>query len=255
MKKLQVIKIGGNVVDNPELLDAFLSDYAQLDTATVLVHGGGKIATKIGLSLGIEPNMIDGRRVTDKETIDLVTMVYAGLVNKNIVAQLQAKGVNAIGLTGADANAILSHKRPVTTIDYGFVGDIDEINSSLLAQLLNTGYAPVMVPITHDGKGQLLNTNADTIASKVAVGLASHFEVELVYCFQLPGVMKSIEDENSLIPEMNQSAYEELKRQGIIAEGMIPKMDNCFDAIADGVKSVRICHAQHINSEVGTKLF
>lgn len=252
MEKIAVIKIGGNVVDNTTLLDSFLQSLSKIEYSFILVHGGGKIATQIGRKMGIEPNIVDGRRITDRDTIDLVTMVYAGLVNKKIVAKLQMLGKNAIGLTGADANVIRSHKRPVKEIDYGFVGDIDNVNSDLLDQLISTNYLPVMVPITHDGKGQLLNTNADTIASEVAISLSSIYNTELIYCFELPGVMKDMNDNDSVINQVNFLSYEELKKEGIISAGMIPKIDNCFSSINRGVHSVRICHADNLLGKTGT---
>lgn len=251
---LNVIKIGGNIVDNPLVLDQFIEVFSKLEGAKILVHGGGKIATKISASLGIEAKMVEGRRVTDVETLDVVTMVYAGLVNKNIVAKIQSKKVNAIGLSGADANVISSHKRTGSKIDYGFVGDIDDVNVKFLSQLLNDKYIPIMAPITHDGRGQLLNTNADTIASELAVALSSIYKVQLTYCFELPGVMEDIKDASSIIPEINTPTYEDLRKRDIIADGMIPKMDNCFNAIKKGVNSVRICHALNLNSSTGTIL-
>ncbi len=252
---MKIIKIGGNVVDNNELLDKFLSNYAKIKGPKILVHGGGKIATKISAALGIETKMIEGRRVTDAETVKVVTMVYAGLVNKTVVSKLQALNVNAIGLSGADGNAIKSHKRPLKNgIDYGFVGDVDTVNNELLTTLIEQGYAPVMSPITHDKKGVLLNTNADTIASTIAVALSEHFEVELCYCFELAGVMGDIKDASTLINSINSASFKELKSNGTISEGMIPKMENCFDAIQNGVSEVRICHADNIHGTVGTTL-
>ncbi len=243
MNLLRIVKIGGNIVDNPEALDTFLNDFVQLAGNNVLVHGGGKVATKVSKALQIETQMVEGRRVTDKETLDVVTMVYAGLVNKNIVAQLQARDCNALGLTGADANVIRSHKRDAGAVDYGFVADVDEVNSDYINKVLQQQIVPVMVPITHDKKGQLLNTNADTIASEVAIAMSALYQVELVYCFELPGLMRDIQDSNSVISTIRTPEYEELKNEGIIVDGMIPKMDNCFNAISKGVQQVRICHA------------
>ena len=251
---LNVIKIGGNIVDNPEVLDQFIDVFSKLEGANILVHGGGKIATKISASLGIEAQMIEGRRVTDPETLKVVTMVYAGLVNKNIVSKVQAKNVNAIGLSGADGNAIRSHKRVGSSVDYGLVGDVDEVNVDFLTKVIEDGLTPIMAPITHDGNGQLLNTNADTIASELAVALSSKYEVQLTYCFELPGVMRDINDENSIVSEISSETYSELKRDGVIVDGMIPKMDNSFNAINKGVDSVRICHALNLNSKIGTVL-
>lgn len=254
MRSLKVVKVGGNVVDNEDVLIPFLQAYAQLEGPKILVHGGGKIATKISAALGIETQMIEGRRVTNQETIKVVTMVYAGLINKKIVAKLQSNGVNAIGLSGADANVIKSHKRVVKSVDYGFVGDVDEVNALFLTSLIEDEVYPVMAPITHNKEGQLLNTNADTIASTIAVAMAPFYKTELMYCFELPGVLKDINNADSLITKLNPQEYETLKTTGIIADGMIPKLDNCFDAIASGVDTVRICHADNLNNLVGTNL-
>lgn len=262
MQQLSVVKIGGNIVDNPEALDTFLKDYAQIPGLKVLVHGGGKVATKISAALGIETQMIEGRRVTDQETVNVVTMVYAGLVNKTLVSKLQAENCNAIGFSGADGNAIKAHKRIVKpgAVDYGFVGDVEEVNIKLLSTIINEGYFPVMAPITHDGNGQLLNTNADTVASSVAVALSQIYQVSLVYCFELDGVMEDIKKPETLITSINTARYGELKTNGVIVDGMIPKMDNCFNAITKGVDSVYICHANNLlgllkgSSTKGTKL-
>lgn len=262
MLHLTVVKIGGNIVDNPEALDKFLSDFANLKGPKVLVHGGGKVATKVSEALGIETQMVDGRRVTDQETVKVVTMVYAGLVNKTIVAKLQALGCDALGLSGADGDVVRAHIRKVEegAVNYGLVGDIIGINDELLINIVNSEIVPVMAPITHNGSGQLLNTNADTIASAVAVALAEHIPVQLIYCFELPGVLKDINDKDSLIPFINSRMYGELKNEGVIADGMIPKMDNCFEAIEEGVSSVYICHADNLlgllegKSKVGTQL-
>ncbi len=246
---INVIKIGGNIVDNPEALDQFLSDFSKLPGQNILIHGGGKVATKISAALGIETKMVEGRRVTDKDTLEVVTMVYAGLVNKTIVSKLQALNTNAIGLSGADANIIKSHKRTNSSVDYGFVGDIDHVDADKIHSLLHSDLTPVIAPITHDKKGQLLNTNADSVASQVARSL----KARLVYCFELPGVMKDINDENSLIARINQEYYTELKTGGIIADGMIPKLDNCFEALNAGVSKVCICQANQIlNLDSGT---
>ena len=251
---IEVIKIGGNIVDNEPLLGEFLDGFALENKPRVLVHGGGKIATKISKALNIETQMVEGRRVTDAETLKVVTMVYAGLINKTVVAQLQARGVNAIGLCGADANVIKSHKRDSGSVDYGFVADVDEVNGVFLNQLIQDGYTPVLSPITHDKKGLLLNTNADTIASVTAVGLSKIKETSLTYCFELPGVMRDVKDAGSIIPEMDMGNYQTLKTEGVIVEGMIPKMDNCFDAIKNGVAKVRICHALNLKNKIGTVL-
>ncbi|MGI4750350.1 MAG: acetylglutamate kinase [Janthinobacterium lividum] len=247
--KLYVIKIGGNVIDNSANLHQFLKDFAALDALKVLVHGGGKVATQISSSLGIEAKMVDGRRITDIETLRVVTMVYAGLINKNMVAQLQRYHSNAIGLTGADGNFIKAKKRPVKTIDYGFVGDLDKhsIQAESISKLLDAGFTPVFCALTHDGAGQLLNTNADTIAAALAVALAKIYETTLIYCFEKKGVLQDIDDEDSLISEIDPERYEKLKMEKIVSEGMLPKLDNAFDAIKSGVKEVIIGHADELH--------
>ncbi len=241
-KELHIIKIGGNVIDNSENLHLFLKEFTAIDGYKILVHGGGKVATQLSETLGIQAKLVDGRRITDIETLRVVTMVYGGLINKNIVAQLQRFGTNAIGLTGADGNFIRTRKRPVKTIDYGFVGDIDEqsIDPENIGKLLDCGFTPVFCAITHDGQGQLLNTNADTIASALAVALSKRYETTLVYCFEKKGVLKDIHDEHSLISEIDPARYEELKKEQIIHSGMLPKLDNAFTAINCGVKAVII---------------
>jgi len=248
MKRLSVIKIGGNVIDNSEKLHQFLLDFKALPGDKILIHGGGKIATELGVSLGVEAKMVDGRRITDIETLRIVTMVYAGLINKNMVAQLQAKGCNAIGLTGADGNIIKAVKRPVKEIDYGFVGDLDEasVSSATLDSLLRAGLTPVLCAITHDGDSQLLNTNADTIASAVAVAMSSLYETVLVYCFEKRGVMRDVEDDHSLVPEIRMAEFEGLKQEGIVSGGMIPKLHNAFEAIKSGVSAVYIGKADEL---------
>jgi len=258
---LYIIKIGGNVIDNSENLHNFLKDFTALKGNKVLVHGGGKVATQLSETLGIEPKMVEGRRITDLETLRVVTMVYGGLINKNIVAQLQRYGTNAIGLTGADGNFIRTKKRPVKTIDYGFVGDIDEtsIDNANIKRLMDSGFTPVFCAITHDGDGQLLNTNADTIASALAVSLAKLYDTTLIYCFEKRGVLKDINDEDSLITDIDPAYYEELKEQQTIHSGMLPKLDNAFTAITCGVKAVVIGHAKDLgllnkNKNFGTRL-
>jgi acetylglutamate kinase len=241
-KELYIIKIGGNVIDNSENLHHFLKDFTSLDGYKILVHGGGKVATQLSETLGIEPKMVDGRRITDIETLRVVTMVYGGLINKNVVAQLQRFGNNAIGLTGADGNFIRTKKRPVKTIDYGFVGDIDDksIDPEAIGRLLDAGFTPIFCAITHDGDGQLLNTNADTIASALAVALSKLYETTLIYCFEKKGVLHDINDEESVIREIGPEKYQKLKEQQIIHSGMLPKLDNAFTAINCGVKAVII---------------
>lgn len=260
MKQLTIIKIGGNVIDNSENLHLFLEDFNALPGDKILVHGGGKIATELGESLGIEAKMIDGRRVTDIETLRVVTMVYAGLINKNMVAALQAKNCNAIGLTGADGNIIKAIKRPIKDIDYGFVGDLDEnsVNSSILDSLLKADLIPVLSAITHDGDGQLLNTNADTIASAVAVAMSSLYETRLVYCFEKKGVLRDVNDDNTLVKQIKANEFESLKADGTVVGGMIPKLHNAFKAIKKGVSAVYIGKADELKAlEIdcfGTKL-
>lgn len=261
MKRLYVIKIGGNVIDNSENLYNFLNDFASLDGYKILIHGGGKIATDLSHTLGIEPKMVEGRRITDIETLRVVTMVYAGLINKNIVAQLQRVECNAIGLTGADANLIRATRRPVKDIDYGFVGDLssDSVDSQKLSALLQTGVIPVFSAITHDGEGQLLNTNADTIASSIAVAMASLYEVSLVYCFEKKGVLQDVNSDDSVIREISSSEFDRLKSDSIIAGGMLPKLENAFRAINNGVTEVYIGKSDELallkEQLFGTRLF
>lgn len=252
--ELYIIKIGGNVIDNEEALSRFLNDLSQLQKPFILIHGGGKVATEISKGLGIEAQMVDGRRITDAETLKIVTMVYAGLINKKIVSKLQALGKNAIGLTGADGNIIFAKKRPVKNgIDYGFVGDVEKVDGTVIKNLLDAGLQPVLAPLSHDGQGNMLNTNADTIASTVSVAMSKLYETNLVYCFELKGVLENINKPDSVITDINTDRYKELKDTGIIAKGMIPKMDNSFDAIDAGVNSVIICHADDIKEIVNNK--
>lgn len=248
-KALWVIKIGGNVIDSSQHLALFLRHFAELEGAKILIHGGGKIATQMANSMGIATKMVNGRRVTDGDMLNVVTMVYGGLVNKNIVAQLQGIGVNAIGMTGADANSITAVKRPIKKVDFGFVGDLtpSSINVPILGKLIEAGLVPVFSALTHNGHGQLFNTNADTIASALAVGLSSVYETKLIYCFEKNGVMMDINDDHSVIKEINPASFEVLKAQGIIADGMLPKLQNAFDAINEGVKAVYIGNAQKLN--------
>jgi acetylglutamate kinase len=260
MKKLSVIKIGGNVIDNSEKLHQFLLDFRDLPGDKILIHGGGKIATELGVSLGVEAKMVEGRRITDIETLRIVTMVYAGLINKNMVAQLQAKGCNAIGLTGADGNIIKAVKRPVKDIDYGYVGDLDaaSVAAGTLDSLLSAGLVPVLCAITHDGDSQLLNTNADTIASAVAVAMSALYDTSLIYCFEKRGVMRDIDDDNSLVTEIPMNQFEGLKQEGVVSGGMIPKLHNAFEAIKSGVTAVYIGKADELpqinGNNFGTRL-
>jgi acetylglutamate kinase len=242
MTKLSIIKIGGNIIDNPTELKQFLTDFSKIEGYKVLVHGGGKSATKMAQSIGLVPQMIDGRRITDAPMLDVVVMIYAGEINKNVVAQLQAHNTNAIGFSGADGNLILSTKRNHPTIDYGFVGDVQKVNTPLLETLLNSAITPVFCAITHDGKGQLLNTNADTIASELAIALSEVFEVTLTYCFEKPGVLYDADDDNSVIKQINHELYAKLKAEKAIHSGMIPKLDNCFNSLSKGVQKIKIGH-------------
>lgn len=256
MKPLHLVKIGGTLIDDEETLTAFLNDFSRLEGYRILVHGGGSKASKLSQRLGIKVAMNEGRRITDADSLEVVTMVYAGLINKTLVARLQALDCNAVGLTGADLNVIPARKRVHTTIDYGFVGDIEssQINSYLIRRLMDENVVPVFSAITHDTKGQLLNTNADTIASTLAVALASKYEVTLTICLDKPGVLRDVDDPGSRIPVLDQRQYGELKQSGIIHEGMIPKLDNGFNALRDGVKHVSIKHSKNLLNETGTRL-
>ncbi|APQ19268.1 acetylglutamate kinase [Maribacter hydrothermalis] len=237
-EKLSIVKIGGNVIEDEKALAIFLTAFSKLEGLKILVHGGGKLATQLATKLGVESKMIDGRRITDAETVDIITMVYGGLANKKIVAQLQAKKINAIGLSGADGNSIQAHKRPVKEIDYGFVGDIDGVNSELLSNLLSINLTPIFCAISHDGDGQLLNTNADTIASEIAIGMASLYKTTLYYCFEKKGVLLDITDDNSVVKNINTTKYNELLSEGVIADGMLPKLHNSFHALNNTVEKV-----------------
>ena len=242
---IQVIKIGGGVLENEAQRNQFLQQFAAIEGPKVLVHGGGRLATTMAERLGVETHMIDGRRVTDKETLDIVTMVYGGLVNKQVVAQLQTMGVNAIGLTGVDGGWMKSVKRPIKNgIDYGYVGDVTDVNGFYLRMLIGMGLTPVIAPITYSAEGLLLNTNADTVASMTAISLEP--EVQLTFCFEKAGVLSNPDDESSLIPRITRESYTQLKANGIISGGMIPKIDNAFAAIEHGVQSVRITHASNL---------
>lgn len=246
--KINVVKIGGGVIEKPEQLSAFLQSFAQLEGPKILVHGGGRLATEFAKKMGVETKMVEGRRITDADMLEIVTMVYGGLANKKIVAQLQAVGVDAVGLSGADGNLIKSHKRTGTAIDFGFVGDIDEVNDEFITTLINAHKVPVIAPLTHDKKGQLLNTNADTIAASVAKALAKSHEVRLILGFELIGVLSNPKDTSSVIHRIDTDTFQKLKEDKIITDGMIPKMTNAFDAISAGVKEVKICHALRVGN-------
>ena len=251
-EKLTVIKVGGKIVEEEATLNQLLADFSAIEGYKVLVHGGGRSATKLAAQLGIESKMVNGRRITDAETLKVVTMVYGGLVNKNIVAGLQAKGVNAMGFTGADMNVIRSVKRPVKEVDYGFVGDVEKVNAELLGSLIRQGVVPVMAPLTHDGQGSMLNTNADTIAGETAKALAELFDVTLVFCFEKKGVLSDENDDDSVIPIITPELFQEYVEKGVIQGGMIPKLENSFSAIDAGVSQVVITLASAIHQEGGT---
>jgi acetylglutamate kinase len=261
MQQLTIVKIGGNVIDDENSLSAFLVEFNLLKGYKILVHGGGKLANQLQHKLNVPVNMLDGRRITDAETLKVVTMVYAGYINKNVVAKLQGLNCNAIGLSGADANCIQASKRKVETIDYGFVGDVEKINTSFIISCLENKIVPVFSPITHDGTGQLLNTNADTIASELAIALSAEYNVQLVYCFEKNGVLQNVDDESSVIKTISNSDYINLKENFVINKGMIPKMDNAFLALKKGVGSVQIGKAEKllllVNKENydGTRLY
>jgi len=248
-EKLSIVKIGGTIIEDDLSLKAFLKLFANLKGKKILVHGGGKRATSIASKLGIESKMVNGRRITDAETLEVITMVYGGLVNKNIVAQLQALQVDAIGLTGADINSIASEKRPIKEVDFGFVGDVKKVAHKSIDKLIQADFTPVFCAITHDGKGQLLNTNADTITSQVAVGMSELYETSIYYCFELNGVLKDINDKNSVVKYLNTSLYKELLSDGIIVDGMLPKLENCFDALNHGVKTINMGNTSMLTQE------
>jgi len=240
MKTLKIVKIGGNIIDDDAVLDGFLKDFSKIEAPKILVHGGGKLATKLAHQMGVKVKMTDGRRITDGTTLDIITMVYAGKINKTIIAKLQAQKCNAVGFSGADGNTIVSVKRPVNDIDFGFVGDVKKVNTQTANLLLNGDVTPVFCAISHDANGQLLNTNADTIASELAIGFAELYQTELYYCFEKSGVLKDINAEDSVIENINNTNYQSLKEEGVIADGMLPKLDNCFHAISNKVKKVCI---------------
>ena len=259
MTKLYIIKIGGNVIDDEVVLGSFLKSFAAVNGHKILVHGGGKIATSIAEKLNIDQQLIDGRRITDAATLKVITMVYAGLINKSIVASLQANSCNALGLTGADGNLIQSHKRVHPSVDYGFVGDVDVVNGRFLEMLLREHLVPVVAPLTHDHQGQLLNTNADTIAQEISKTMSKMFDITLIYCFEKNGVLKSIDNENSVIRQMDHKDYQTLRSTGAIYAGMIPKLDNAFTALDNGIKKVIIGNSaflhQLISEDAGTVIF
>lgn len=253
--KLTIIKVGGKIVEEKESLDSLLRDFAAIDGFKLLVHGGGRSATKVATQLGIDTLMIDGRRVTDDAMLDVVTMVYGGLVNKKVVARLQSLGIDALGMTGADMDIIHSHKRPVKSVDYGWVGDVDRVNGEALSALLRSGVVPVIAPLTHDGEGHLLNTNADTMAGETAKGLAPFFDVSLVYCFEKPGVLRDENDDESVIAEIDPALFASLKEEGIVTGGMLPKLENAFNALDAGVSEVVITRASALDDlSLGTHI-
>ncbi len=253
MEKVTIVKVGGAVVEDNEQLAQLLTDFAAIPGKKVLVHGGGRRATKVAAALGIESKMVNGRRITDAQMLEVVTMVYGGLVNKNLVAKLQAKGVNALGLTGADMDVIHSHKRPVKDgVDFGYVGDVERANGKMLQTLIQEGITPVMAPLTHDGNGNILNTNADTIASETAMALAPYYDVTLIYSFEKKGVLSNPDDDNSVIPVITRSDFEKYQADGTIGGGMIPKIENALAAVDAGVKEVIITLATAIDGKQGT---
>lgn len=254
IQKINVVKIGGNVIDDPTALAEFISLFSKIDGPKILVHGGGKEATRLSKQLGIETTMIEGRRVTDRATLDIVTMTYAGLINKRIVAMLQAEGCNALGFSGADGNIIKATRRPATPLDYGFVGDIDpkDVNDKLIRVLLEAGITPVVCAICHDGKGTLLNCNADSVAAAMAIGASRIAPTILTYCFEKAGVLADVDDDNSVIPLITKDNFATLKENGVIAKGMIPKLTNALDSASKGVNEVRICKAENLLNNIGT---
>lgn len=253
MEKVTIVKVGGAVVEDNEQLAQLLTDFAAIPGKKVLVHGGGRRATKVAAALGIESKMVNGRRITDAQMLEVVTMVYGGLVNKNLVAKLQTKGVNALGLTGADMDVIHSHKRPVKDgVDFGYVGDVERANGKMLQTLIQEGITPVMAPLTHDGNGNILNTNADTIASETAKALAPYYDVTLIYSFEKKGVLSNPDDDNSVIPVITRSDFEKYQADGTIGGGMIPKIENALAAVDAGVKEVIITLATAIDGKQGT---
>ena len=253
MEKLTIVKIGGQIIDDLQQLNAFLDDFAELEGYKILVHGGGKSAAKILRKLGIEPKMAGGRRITDEETLSVVTMVYGGLLNKNITAYLQAQSCNAVGMSGADADTVRAVKRPVRDIDYGFAGDVTTVNGKIIDALLQCGLTPVFCALTHDGKGQMLNTNADTIAAAIGGEMSAVYKVDLVYCFEKAGVLRDVQDDSSLIDLINTERYVSYKAQGVVSEGMIPKIDNAFDSLKEGAANVYITNFKALRSRAFEK--
>ena len=255
-EKLTIVKVGGAVVEDEAQLSQLLKDFSAIEGNKVLIHGGGRRATQVAASLGIESKMVGGRRITDVDMLSVVTMVYGGLVNKNLVARLQANGVNALGLTGADMDVIRSHKRPIKDgVDFGFVGDVDRADGEMLSRLIKAGITPVMAPLTHDGQGHILNTNADTIASETAKALAPYYDVTLIYSFEKKGVLRNPDDDDSVIPTITRADFEQYKADGTISGGMLPKIENALSAIDAGVSRVIITQATAIDGESGTKIF
>ncbi|MDR1810250.1 MAG: acetylglutamate kinase [Prevotella sp.] len=253
-EKLTLIKVGGKIVEEGNSLTGLLNDFARIEGYKILVHGGGRSATRLAEQLGVKSKLVNGRRITDLETLKIVTMVYGGLVNKNIVAKLQSLGINALGLTGADMNIIRSRKRPVMDIDYGYVGDVEEVNAGILQNIIMQGIVPVLAPLTHDRHGNILNTNADTIASETAQALSKYFDVTLIFCFEKKGVLLDENDDNSVIPALNKQSFAELTASGVIQGGMLPKLENAFKSIDNGVKEVIITQASAISGTAGTTI-
>ena len=254
-EKLTIVKVGGKIVETPDSLHLLLNDFRKVEGKKLLVHGGGRSATAMAAKLGIETIMVEGRRVTDDKMLEVVTMVYAGLVNKKIVAQLQARNINAVGLTGADMGIVRSEKRPVKTVDYGWVGDVKGVDAKALATLINADVCPVIAPLTHDGYGQLLNTNADTMAAETAKALAKLYDVTLMFCFEKAGVLADENDDNSVIPTITPAVLADIKQRGIVSGGMLPKLDNAMDCVEAGVTEVLITRADHIADPYsGTKI-
>lgn len=252
---LTIIKVGGKIVENSESLNSLLKDFAAVEGKKLLVHGGGRSATQMAARLGVETKMVDGRRITDEAMLEVVTMVYGGLVNKRIVAGLQALGIDAVGLTGADMNIVLSDKRKVSAVDYGWVGDVKRVNAEAVATLIESGCCPVVAPLTHDGCGHMLNTNADTMAGEMAKAMAAHYDVTLMFCFEKPGVLADENDDSSLIPTITPAVLDDLKLRGVVSGGMIPKLDNAIACVSAGVESVVITQADRIaDPYAGTKI-